>query len=1001
MNKSMKSRTQPGQLMTKLYVSAITHGKADGSPAHPYPTLLAARDALRKLRRRDAIRGPVRVLVAPGVYRLEAPLVFTPEDGGTAKCPVTWAGDGGRPLLSGARVITGWQEGTINGRSCWQATLPEVAAGRWWFTQLFVNGRRRLRARLPKQGFYKFAGVPADEAKHDSGGDFHGDMSAHFVPGEIRAFRNPADIDVVVPDRWFENHLRIASVDEVTHTIHFATKGQSRFSRDETGRRTRFRLDHVAEACTDPGDWYLDRATGRLSYIPMQGEQIATVQVEAPILDLLLSIQGDALNPQSRVRHLRFEFLDLRHADWELPRGDAGTSQAAFYVPGAVRLVGAEDCALYGCRVSQVSGWAVEILGGCQRNRIVACALHDLGGGGVKVGHEGDQSNRALRSIRSESSATTVSDCSVHDGGLIFHAAVGILVADASRNRIVHNHVWNFNYTGISCGWSWGYAPVYAFDNRIEGNRIHGIGRGMLSDMGGIYTLGRQAGSTIRRNYISDVQSYGYGGWGIYPDEGSSWMHIEENVVCNTKCGGFHQHYGRDNLVRHNIFVDSVENQVAVSRHEFLRSMIFEGNLVQGAGNGALWQGAGCVSAGVDRNVYAGDPGRPALFAGQTWAEWQAGGRDAKSCFAEAMLLDASGAAPATANPAALKAAGIDPKAVAAIVAEAGPRFHDVLPPTLDAVPVEKEARHAIVESLFWPWPVDWPHAVTGNPKPLPPTMAVVPQVAQTISLTLENRGDAPSRGRYSLRVVPPSAARLAGPTELTADLKPGVRKVLATSVVATGKVKTFRIEAVAEGDGLFDSCLHFSLVRTLAIPRFATVPALKWLAGALDTLPACPLDGNGGPVKASVRLAVAGDRLLLRVDTCDAAPVQGANLWEGSSIELFVAPYPFAPRVQLIAGPALGNHPAAAKLRTGVGFANATGVKLTSAKSVDGWTLAASLPLRLFGIDMAADSLTMDLVVNATRPGEAALCRTHLTGEFNPYLADSSLYTRVTIEGA
>ncbi len=988
--------------MTKpilLHVGASGHGKADGTASRPYASLAAARDALRKLRHRGGLKAPVRVLVAPGVYRLDAPLVFTPEDGGTKQCPVTWAGNGGRPLLSGARVIAGWKEGTINGRPCWQAVLREVAAGRWWFTQLFVNGRRRLRARLPKRGFYHFAGVPKAEAKLDSGKDFHGAMSAYFAPGEVGAFRNPEDIDVVVPDHWYENHLRIASVNEATHTIHFATRGRSRFTRDETGRHTRFRLDHVAEGCTEPGDWYLDRATGTLFYIPLQGEKIDTTLVEAPALDLLLSVQGDAQDPRKRVRYLRFEFLDLRHADWELPRDNPGDGQAALHVPAAVRLVGAEDCALYGCRVSQVFGYAIEILGGCQRNRVVACALHDLGGGGVKVGHEGDQANRPQRSIRSESSATTISDCSIHDGGLIFHSAIGILIADASRNRIVHNHIWNFNYSGISCGWSWGYAPVYAFDNRIEGNRIHGIGHGVLSDMGAIYTLGRQAGSTICRNYISDVQSYGYGGWGIYPDEGSSWMRIEENVVCGTKCGGYHQHYGRDNVVRHNVFVDAVENQIQISRREFVRPAIFEGNLVQGAGNGALWQGAGWVSARIDRNVYAGDPGRPALFGGQTWEAWRAGGHDAKGCFAETMLLDAGGAAPAIANPAALKAAGIDPKVVAAVVAEAGPRFRDVLPPTIDAVPLEKETRRAIVETLFWPWPAEWPHAVTGNPKALPPTAAVVPGVAQEISLTVENRGDASCRGCYRLRVLPASAARLVGPVELSADLKPGVRAALATRVVATGKVNAFRIEAVAEGDAaLFGSCIHFSLAPALEIPRLDVATSFKQLARALDALPARPVAGNGRPVAASVRLAVAGERLLVQVDTADAAPARGAKLWEGSSIELFAAPQAGAPRVQLIAAPALGKSKASAGLATADILSKPEGLDVTGAATEGGWRLVVAVPLSVLGVDPSAEGLVLDLVVNATRPGAAALCRTHLAGELNPH-ADSFSYARVSIQ--
>lgn len=220
---------------------ALARGKADGSATRPYPTLEAARDALRKLRRQGRLNAPVHVRVAPGAYRLTRPLVFTPEDGGTAKCPVTWSGCGGRPILSGGRQITGWSQGAINGVPCWQVVLPEVKAGQWWFTQLFVNGRRRLRARLPKQGFYRF-----------------------------------------------------------------------------------------------------------------------------------------------------------------------------------------------------------------------------------------------------------------------------------------------------TCGWNWGYMPAFACDNRIEGNHIHHIGHGMLSDMGGIYTLGRQAGSHVSRNFIHDVHSNGYGGWGIYPDQGTRPLSLRPESRCRS-----------------------------------------------------------------------------------------------------------------------------------------------------------------------------------------------------------------------------------------------------------------------------------------------------------------------------------------------------------------------------------------------------------------------------------------------------------------------------------
>jgi hypothetical protein len=80
--------------------------------------------------------------------------------------------------------------------------------------------------------------------------------------------------------------------------------------------------------------------------------------------------------------------------------------------------------------------------------------------------------------------------------------------------------------------------------------------------------------------------------------------------------------------------------------------------------------------------------------------------------------------------------------------------------------------------------------------------------------LTIENRGDAPARGRYRLRVAPASAARLAGPTELKVMLKPGERMSLETTVAATGRSETFCVEAVAEGEALLDSFLFWELAR-------------------------------------------------------------------------------------------------------------------------------------------------------------------------------------------
>jgi parallel beta-helix repeat protein len=158
--------------------------------------------------------------------------------------------------------------------------------------------------------------------------------------------------------------------------------------------------------------------------------------------------------------------------------------------------------------------------------------------------------------------------------------------------------------------------------------------------MGGVYCLGESEGTTVSNNVIHHVYSFDYGGWGLYTDEGSTGIVMENNLVYECKNSGFHQHYGKENIIRNNIFVNNLKAQLQATRVEEHLSFTFTNNIVWFSSGDLLSSNWDKINLQSDYNCYRDTRTEDVRFKKMTFAEWQKSGKDVHSIIADPGFAD-------------------------------------------------------------------------------------------------------------------------------------------------------------------------------------------------------------------------------------------------------------------------------------------------------------------------------------------------------------------------
>ncbi len=448
----------------------------------------------------------------------------------------------------GAKKIENFEEVTFNGIKCLKAKVGEEFIP----TDLFVSGKRLDVTRYPEEGFLS----PLDtESKTPSPWD----TSTWFVAKkeDYPAFDDFENSTVNFNHYWVDEHTPIDSFDRESGRVDMEyVTGMSIFSGDVSkikydrdGNAEHGRMDYYIEniktMLKKPNQWYFDKKERTVYYIL---ESFDKAEAYIPTTAQLFKIKGDCIN----FRNLVFEYTASnceKHYNKKLEKYVAACIQAMCIAEGAICFDNSKSSSIKNCIMENIGQYCIQIGEGCRNITISENTMKDSGVGGIII-----RGSNSEEEVEKHTYGNTFEDNIITNYGVLYNSGIGILLMNSYENRIRHNEISYGYYTGLSVGWVWGYNHSNTFSNIIEKNYIHHIGQKILSDIGGIYLLGKQPGTIVRNNLIHDIFCKQYGGNGIYSDQGTGYITFENNIVYNVETASYQQHFGCMNVVKNNIF---------------------------------------------------------------------------------------------------------------------------------------------------------------------------------------------------------------------------------------------------------------------------------------------------------------------------------------------------------------------------------------------------------------------------------------------------------------
>ena len=525
-----------------FYVSLQGKDSNNGTRQAPFATLQRAQKAIRDLNMR---KEAINVYLYPGNYRIDRTLVFSEEDSGTDKYPITYRSLTGKRdvVLYGSRTVPVTKISKITDESVRKriapelvdklleidlsdmnlkhiARFPDVFNDNGNIITLFANNKRLPISRYPNQGYMEMKHVLINGGGEEDGAnwrDFYdNDGPVRRAPRQgifqYRDLRHSHWVDAARRGEvWLKGYWRVPwqneaiRVDKIDTTLQMVVFSQpisggigNKYMRPQGSGKEKYWLLNLLEEVDIPGEWCLDFAARKIYLYPPSNDGQLTLSIadnSSPIIEA---------KHASHIRFLNLCFEETQRNAVEINEG--------------------KNILIAGCRVRNTTKTAIIINGG-KNHTVQSCDLYELGGGGVwlKGGDENSTprvaaghrvvNNHIFEFSQIEKIYCAAINCGfTGGGGGGHHTAVGMYIA----NNLIHGTP----HVGVLFG---------SFDNIFEYNEIFDVCR-VSNDMGGFYSFddNKRMGNLIfRYNFIHSSPNAD----GIYFDEDHREMQVYANIV--------------------------------------------------------------------------------------------------------------------------------------------------------------------------------------------------------------------------------------------------------------------------------------------------------------------------------------------------------------------------------------------------------------------------------------------------------------------------------------